>query len=188
MITLIGLSIIVFFFFFQAEDGIRDLTVTGVQTCALPISVSAMAWVERRSRRRPSARSSVCRRRLTVGWVVDICCAAAERLPLSTMRTKVCSSSMRSAPEGRERSAMVIRQAYIDSADAATTVGCCIAPHYGHRFSNTPYRRINMSCLQSAHNQAATSEKACLRNDGRSVGRCRSEKHTSELQSQSNLV
>src|SRR5256886_10919160 len=27
----------VVFFFFQAEDGIRDLTVTGVQTCALPI-------------------------------------------------------------------------------------------------------------------------------------------------------
>src|SRR6266496_5503193 len=27
-----------FFFFFQAEDGIRDLYVTGVQTCALPIS------------------------------------------------------------------------------------------------------------------------------------------------------
>src|SRR5688572_32666801 len=31
-------SCYVFFFFFQAEDGIRDLTVTGVQTCALPIS------------------------------------------------------------------------------------------------------------------------------------------------------
>src|SRR2546430_7919906 len=28
-----------FCFFFQAEDGIRDLTVTGVQTCALPISI-----------------------------------------------------------------------------------------------------------------------------------------------------
>ena len=27
----------VFFFFFQAEDGIRDIGVTGVQTCALPI-------------------------------------------------------------------------------------------------------------------------------------------------------
>src|SRR5882757_2073736 len=27
-----------FFFFFQAEDGIRDIGVTGVQTCALPIS------------------------------------------------------------------------------------------------------------------------------------------------------
>src|SRR2546430_6301455 len=43
------------FFFFQAEDGIRDLTVTGVQTCALPIStghglsassfrLSSMSW------------------------------------------------------------------------------------------------------------------------------------------------
>src|SRR2546430_10387046 len=31
-------SICVVCFFFQAEDGIRDLTVTGVQTCALPIS------------------------------------------------------------------------------------------------------------------------------------------------------
>src|SRR5207248_5391624 len=30
-----------FFFFFQAEDGIRDRTVTGVQTCALPICTQA---------------------------------------------------------------------------------------------------------------------------------------------------
>src|SRR5690349_22931042 len=30
---------VLFFFFFQAEDGIRGLYVTGVQTCALPISV-----------------------------------------------------------------------------------------------------------------------------------------------------
>src|SRR5215204_7258812 len=31
----------IFFFFFQAEDGIRDHCVTGVQTCALPISTEA---------------------------------------------------------------------------------------------------------------------------------------------------
>src|SRR2546429_6307966 len=31
----------VLFFFFQAEDGIRDVAVTGVQTCALPISCVA---------------------------------------------------------------------------------------------------------------------------------------------------
>src|SRR2546430_3736262 len=49
------------FFFFQAEDGIRDLTVTGVQTCALPIYAylrtlltelgleKEMAWVETRT-------------------------------------------------------------------------------------------------------------------------------------------
>src|SRR6266496_5203612 len=46
------------FFFFQAEDGIRDLYVTGVQTCALPISegwaflmehmVDDPAWLQRR--------------------------------------------------------------------------------------------------------------------------------------------
>ena len=32
-------------FFFQAEDGIRDRLVTGVQTCALPILPEAMEWV-----------------------------------------------------------------------------------------------------------------------------------------------
>src|SRR5436305_12028497 len=31
------LHLVVVFFFFQAEDGIRDADVTGVQTCALPI-------------------------------------------------------------------------------------------------------------------------------------------------------
>src|SRR3989441_8171204 len=34
----VALGVVVFFFFFQAEDGIRDKLVTGVQTCALPIS------------------------------------------------------------------------------------------------------------------------------------------------------
>src|SRR5207245_8194318 len=37
MLFLCCLSYLFFFFFFQAEDGIRDATVTGVQTCALPI-------------------------------------------------------------------------------------------------------------------------------------------------------
>src|SRR5256886_15923364 len=34
------------FFFFQAEDGIRDLTVTGVQTCALPIYPDTLVLIE----------------------------------------------------------------------------------------------------------------------------------------------
>src|SRR3989441_7538043 len=33
------MSVFYCFFFFQAEDGIRDKLVTGVQTCALPISI-----------------------------------------------------------------------------------------------------------------------------------------------------
>src|SRR5690348_17786258 len=34
--------VVLFFFFFQAEDGIRDGRVTGVQTCALPIFAAAL--------------------------------------------------------------------------------------------------------------------------------------------------
>src|SRR5260370_22053010 len=34
------------YFFFQAEDGIRDSSVTGVQTCALPIFVEAQQWLQ----------------------------------------------------------------------------------------------------------------------------------------------
>src|SRR5438552_3904636 len=36
-----------FFFFFQAEDGIRDDLVTGVQTCALPISLGRLGGAQR---------------------------------------------------------------------------------------------------------------------------------------------
>src|SRR2546429_3591840 len=39
------------FFFFQAEDGIRDVAVTGVQTCALPISFADDAFISSRSTR-----------------------------------------------------------------------------------------------------------------------------------------
>src|SRR2546427_7136422 len=45
MYALLYFVMSVFFFFFQAEDGIRDLTVTGVQTCALPI-LAATDWVK----------------------------------------------------------------------------------------------------------------------------------------------
>src|SRR5882757_3509023 len=44
------------FFFFQAEDGIRDIGVTGVQTCALPISRGrgSARWIPiRRARQTP---------------------------------------------------------------------------------------------------------------------------------------
>src|SRR2546422_8186149 len=46
IVTLYSLFLFVFlfFFFFQAEDGIRDVAVTGVQTCALPISTRTRTW------------------------------------------------------------------------------------------------------------------------------------------------
>src|SRR5256885_6701486 len=42
-------------FFFQAEDGIRDYKVTGVQTCALPISAASRAEPTREVERVPAA-------------------------------------------------------------------------------------------------------------------------------------
>src|SRR5438132_12938866 len=48
-------------FFFQAEDGIRDHCVTGVQTCALPISLPGV-------RARPRQRGSPQLRAILQGW------------------------------------------------------------------------------------------------------------------------
>src|SRR2546430_11747030 len=63
------------FFFFQAEDGIRDLTVTGVQTCALPIFHGLDT--EARRERRQGERQHDCR---AVG-VGDDEAGAGPRLP-----------------------------------------------------------------------------------------------------------
>src|SRR5256885_10116778 len=56
------------FFFFQAEDGIRDYKVTGVQTCALPIWTDCRA---RRGRRPESGRDQPRDRRPLVGAVEE---------------------------------------------------------------------------------------------------------------------
>src|SRR5690606_41008265 len=46
-----------FFFFFQAEDGIRDFHVTGVQTCALPICGKLVDTRRSKRRHRTEVRS-----------------------------------------------------------------------------------------------------------------------------------
>src|SRR5687768_17620092 len=51
--------ILLFFFFFQAEDGIRDVAVTGVQTCALPISVTLFGSAFHTASSSGSARNKV---------------------------------------------------------------------------------------------------------------------------------
>src|SRR5882762_10890184 len=51
-------SVYIFFFFFQAEDGIRDSSVTGVQTCALPICSPAAAISARNLSRLTRSRAS----------------------------------------------------------------------------------------------------------------------------------
>src|SRR5258707_10825680 len=52
------------FFFFQAEDGIRDIGVTGVQTCALPISGRRAIGLPNSRRRATRAGNRLARLRL----------------------------------------------------------------------------------------------------------------------------
>src|SRR5258706_4259035 len=47
------MSQLLLFFFFQAEDGIRDWSVTGVQTCALPILATEIVVTQRNEQFRP---------------------------------------------------------------------------------------------------------------------------------------
>src|SRR5438552_5774745 len=82
-----------FFFFFQAEDGIRDDLVTGVQTCALPISSprpsrgatrAATGRPRRRTKRRRRPRPSP--RPTTTSSPSCSAAAAASRRPRSEER------------------------------------------------------------------------------------------------------
>src|SRR5256885_4859379 len=94
--------ILFFFFFFQAEDGIRDYKVTGVQTCALPISgsrgakpmrrgaASCAAWAIRATSRLAASRLRMSRGR----WA---------RAPASSRRAG--SGERRGGEEGRSRGA-----------------------------------------------------------------------------------
>src|SRR6266487_2731589 len=80
-----------FFFFFQAEDGIRDGRVTGVQTCALPISDGHALAVRRTDRRpRPRAGGGSCS--------AEGCAQGACRIPW-------LASTLRPGAGGREATA-----------------------------------------------------------------------------------
>src|SRR2546430_7355587 len=64
-----------FRFFFQAEDGIRDLTVTGVQTCALPISFWSAFSADRTCEKVAVAISAQPTwHELPRCWVYSLCC------------------------------------------------------------------------------------------------------------------
>src|SRR5207248_5924715 len=93
------------YFFFQAEDGIRDRTVTGVQTCALPISSRRTA----RSVRRASSTSRTER---------------APRLKANSDASALRLAAPRSEPSKRStRSAAAFRSLEIGRASCRERVG-----------------------------------------------------------------
>src|SRR5260370_33084064 len=113
-----------FFFFFQAEDGIRDSSVTGVQTCALPISTELTfglkpAW--------PSVtRASVWLCPTTFGTAISFGACATVRLTLLSALTDVpplgdCASTVPSGCDADVRlvTAPSCRPALVSVASAA---------------------------------------------------------------------
>src|SRR3989475_2197912 len=112
---------IVIFFFFQAEDGIRDLTVTGVQTCALPISSSCWRAIT------GTPRSCVCcssaaRRRMRPMTLVRR--RSPEQPSKETERSSRCCSIT-----ARESTRRIRRAAHRSCSPrcsiARTSSGCC---------------------------------------------------------------
>src|SRR5207253_8065931 len=96
-----------FVFFFQAEDGIRDGHVTGVQTCALPISGLLRSRIRSasRARRRPGRGiqlvigSAVKRFFILVAFVLTSACATTT----SRQTVPARSEERRVGKEGRAR-------------------------------------------------------------------------------------
>src|SRR2546427_9517642 len=76
------------FFFFQAEDGIRDLTVTGVQTCALPISSEQPILYPTGSPEGRTARQARTRRRWRSGGHRRSASASGRRCSLRSARRR----------------------------------------------------------------------------------------------------
>src|SRR2546425_2789617 len=99
---------LLFFFFFQAEDGIRDKLVTGVQTCALPIS-------EREQPAVPVARRGDARE------------------PVSRV---VAVTARRRSDAGRER--VVLNSAYVRALAAAGLVPAIVPPHLAPAAARPP--------------------------------------------------
>src|SRR5437867_8577936 len=74
------------FFFFQAEDGIRDRTVTGVQTCALPIWVANMPGAYPRPVEKPTHPASIASRTQTLIAATSSSVAGVKRSPITASR------------------------------------------------------------------------------------------------------
>src|SRR5205823_10299069 len=89
---------LVFFFFFQAEDGIRDKLVTGVQTCALPIS----RWGLLRCPHVAAGRRRTLRWRAPSPW----CCWSTRRKPVTWHAVDGPASGKRTRCSARARASV----------------------------------------------------------------------------------
>src|SRR5258708_28838522 len=91
------------FFFFQAEDGIRDDLVTGVQTCALPIYRAAAGNRPRFASSPASARSRPAMMRSVVDFPQPLGPSKVTTCPLGMSKVTSRSEERRVGKEGRSR-------------------------------------------------------------------------------------
>src|SRR5699024_11357367 len=92
------------FFFFQAEDGIRDRNVTGVQTCALPICRLCAVAPLRPSRGSQRHRGGSRRHRSRLRRHKAVRCDREVRVPTAEQSgPSIRSEERRVGNEGRER-------------------------------------------------------------------------------------
>src|SRR2546430_7793312 len=144
-------------FFFQAEDGIRDLTVTGVQTCALPISNDVVVRLLGRER---TAR-----------------CLGVEAQPPGARIARLEALDhglMPDAPRGTILSNLL--EEIIVRVEEKGKLGYKLV----HLKAATHSPFDILESVAQGKSQFLNRRGACLAD--------RSEEHTSELQSQSNLV
>src|SRR5258706_9125557 len=100
----------VFFFFFQAEDGIRDWSVTGVQTCALPISLNVcrvvrFATPNPRWHLRCTARSNCA----NCDAIPAFATILVRRASCTCTKTAANSNTQRNRPDGSELGAWMLK-------------------------------------------------------------------------------
>src|SRR3989454_2956459 len=170
MYVITTLALFFFFFFFQAEDGIRDYKVTGVQTCALPISTRPAREPAHRLGAQPlphrsgvvPARPGETGPRRARG---DRCISLAPRSPAGTVCVR---------PRARLALAVV--------RDRRGGSGA------GRRVEELGPGARSWDIRPGAYNQRGTEGRMAVTVLIPTPLRPRSEEHTSELQSPCNLV
>src|SRR2546430_1732228 len=166
-----------FLFFFQAEDGIRDLTVTGVQTCALPISM--------RNSHGPNGRRGSYWSSFTSADSNASCAAssASSGSPRTARATRRATPAYRSASTpNAARSPARIRA----TSPASSCSGIRAAGSGGWESGFIGAFSRAAPPLDRVEGEAECQPERTYRE--RDAHHPRSEEHTSELQSQSNLV
>src|SRR5437879_13835083 len=110
-----------FFFFFQAEDGIRDTSVTGVQTCALPIYDTldnpAAKFVLYREASHVAVRAG------DIGVALEAAGALAQSFAVKPPEVQL--GVLEAAEKARAASGRPIAEAALDRAEDAVRVDAC---------------------------------------------------------------